>query len=205
MFDATTKKNIVRFSFIFVLASVCILAFLFTIRPLYAQDALRPNISITSPTADSSYYSAINNITLSGTAADNQTLDRVVWKHLERGEGGTASGTFLWTIPSIALDKGLNTIVVTAYDTAGNYKDDYISVTFNLGANTVDITEPTVGDMYITGNSTVTLRGLAASGISTMEWENSSGGWGTLTASTSWASPVIPLQEGDNFITIRGY
>lgn len=194
-----------RIAVILIGAFILAGGFLIGIVPLFAQDALRPSISITSPTADTTYYTVGNSVIIGGVAADNTTIDRVVWRHLERAQNGNASGTLTWVTPAIVLDEGQNTIKVTAYDTSGNSRDDYLSVIYEVGGGIVAITDPTALDTYITASSSVILKGRAAAGVGNMRWENASGGFNTMTASTSWQTQSITLQEGDNYITVLAW
>jgi hypothetical protein len=53
-----------------------------------------------------------------GTASDNVAVAKVTWQAV--GSSGTATGTGNWAAGSIPLYVGDNSIVVRAYDAAGN-------------------------------------------------------------------------------------
>jgi hypothetical protein len=58
-------------------------------------------------------------IVLSGTAKDNVGVTELVW-FSSTGPAGKAEGTANWTTPRIPLVRGYNSIVVRAFDAAGN-------------------------------------------------------------------------------------
>ncbi len=75
-------------------------------------------IRISSPTgAVISTTSATLNV--SGTASAGNGVNRVTWQ-TAAGANGQASGTTQWTITGIPVLTGTNTIMLRAYDTAGN-------------------------------------------------------------------------------------
>ena len=57
-------------------------------------------------------------ITVSGTASDNAGVTAVKWTN-SFGDGGTASGTAIWSV-SVPLLTGNNAITIRAFDAAGN-------------------------------------------------------------------------------------
>ena len=84
-----------------------------------------PALQITQPTA-STVLVTKNRIDISGTASDNQQVDRVVWT-TDDGRSGVASGTTSWYIGALRLHRWVNRITVTAYDTAGNSQSQTIT------------------------------------------------------------------------------
>jgi hypothetical protein len=56
---------------------------------------------------------------ISGTASDNVGVTSIVWT-ASGGRSGVANGTTTWTIPDLALHPGDNSVVIRAYDQAGN-------------------------------------------------------------------------------------
>jgi hypothetical protein len=56
---------------------------------------------------------------VSGTASDNVGVTSVTWT-ASGGRSGVANGTTTWTIPDLALRQGDNSILIRAYDQAGN-------------------------------------------------------------------------------------
>ncbi|MEK7676816.1 MAG: Ig-like domain-containing protein [Verrucomicrobiota bacterium] len=110
-------------------------------------DTTRPTIAITSHSTAVPYPSTQNTITLSGTFAD--TLSGVVsvtWLNNVGGSGtATTSGSAnngTWFTPSITLYSGVNNIVVTATDAAGNVGSATITVNYldTSNSGTVNVT-----------------------------------------------------------------
>ena len=56
---------------------------------------------------------------ISGTASDNMGVASIVWT-ASGGRSGVANGTTTWTIPDVALHPGDNSILIRAFDQAGN-------------------------------------------------------------------------------------
>lgn len=92
-------------------------------------DTVAPTVQITSPTTNSSYSAGWSSrVDLSGTASDNVGVTRVTWQN-SNGQSGTASGTGNWSVNDIPLDRGTNTITITAFDSEGNSGTDTLTVT----------------------------------------------------------------------------
>ena len=91
-------------------------------------DTYLPHINVSSPTKNSVYSTSKNVLTVGGQASDNVAISRVVWTS-STGPGGTAIGTNQWSVSGIGLERGVNTLRFTAYDMAGNYVTDTLSVT----------------------------------------------------------------------------
>lgn len=66
------------------------------------------------------------------------------------------------------------------------------------------ITSPTALSNYSTKGSTIDISGIASDDVSLTDvtWTNDQGGSGTATGTTDWAVSDIPLQPGDNLISI---
>lgn len=82
------------------------------------RDTTAPALSIASP-ASATFTTDAESIVLSGTARDNVGVTEVVW-FSSTGPTGKASGTAAWNTPPIPLLRGYNSIVVRAFDAAGN-------------------------------------------------------------------------------------
>ncbi len=80
-------------------------------------DRTPPTISIASPVG-SIVTTKASTIDVKGTASDNVGVAKVTWQ--AGSASGTASGTNQWTASAIPLLVGDNTVVVRAYDAAGN-------------------------------------------------------------------------------------
>lgn len=82
-------------------------------------DLVSPTIAVTEPNPNTTSNDILGSIIARGTATDNGALSSITWSN-NRGGSGTATGTTSWTINPLPLASGLNTITVTATDTAGN-------------------------------------------------------------------------------------
>jgi Putative Ig domain/Bacterial Ig domain len=97
--------------------------------PTPTPDTTAPTVSIVTPTSGSTFTSATSAIGLSGSGSDNVGVTQVSWVN-DRGGAGFATGTTSWSVGSIALQGGTNTITVRATDAAGNVGTDVLSVTY---------------------------------------------------------------------------
>jgi len=97
-------------------------------------DTTVPTISITGPTSAATYTTTKNVIAVGGTASDNRGVTAVTWAN-NRGGSGTSSGTTSWSVASIPLQSGSNSITVTARDAAGNKATDVITVTYSTSTS----------------------------------------------------------------------
>ena len=75
-----------------------------------------PSLNINSP-GMTIVATTLPSIAMSGTATANVTS--VTWTN-STGSSGTAAGTTSWIVPAIPLLEGTNTIIVTAFDAAGD-------------------------------------------------------------------------------------
>jgi parallel beta-helix repeat protein len=82
-------------------------------------DLIPPSITITSPTTGPQYNTSAAIISLAGTASDNVALESIAWSNNATGANGVATGLASWSASGIAVRMGLNTITVTAHDSAG--------------------------------------------------------------------------------------
>lgn len=82
-------------------------------------DSAPPTVSITIPTTDGTHIADQTFVTIGGTASDDSgAVTRITWSS-DRGGSGSATGTDTW-IAGVPVQKGQNTITVSAYDEAGN-------------------------------------------------------------------------------------
>jgi hypothetical protein len=98
------------------------------------QDSESPTILIQEPTAESSYVTLENVISISGSANDDQNLASIEWSS-DDNTSGTATGLENWSIQNVTLSDGDNTITITAYDQASNFTSDVITITNNEFTN----------------------------------------------------------------------
>ena len=158
-------------------------------------DTQDPTVTITNPTASSSYSTSSSTMILGGSASDNVGVTQVSWVN-SRGGSGTASGTSSWSASGISLQSGSNVITVTARDAAGHTASDTITVTYtppDTQDPTVTITSPTSSSSYDTTSGSITLGGSASDnvGVTQVSWVNSRGGSGTASGTSSWSASGI--------------
>jgi hypothetical protein len=91
-----------------------------------AADTVAPALKILNP-ATSSVLTSSAVLRVSGTASDNVGVASVTWT-VTGGKSGVASGTTVWSA-DVPLAVGSNTVVIRAYDLAGNSSWRSISVT----------------------------------------------------------------------------
>ena len=83
-----------------------------------SSDKSAPALRITYP-ATPVFSTSAATARISGTASDKVGVVSVIWT-ASGGRSGVANGTTTWTIPDFALRPGDNSIVIRAYDQAGN-------------------------------------------------------------------------------------
>ncbi len=93
------------------------------------HDVRPPTLTITSPATGGAITSLEPTISLAGSASDNRGVSKVYWTS-DRGRSGVAIGTETWQIPGIELEDGVNEIIVTAIDAAGNVATGTLEVAF---------------------------------------------------------------------------
>ena len=169
------------------------------------KDAQAPAIALKSPVTGTSYRTDSSQVTLTGIAADNVGVTRVTWANAAGGSG-TASGTTSWTVGNIALKEGLNEIVVTAYDAAGNNSSHSLGVFYtppDTERPVIQLLSPPT-TTYNTTSSTISLSGTATDniGVTQVTWTNSDGSSGIASGTSSWAVNNMNLQVGSNTIVI---
>jgi hypothetical protein len=91
-------------------------------------DTLPPTLSIQSP-ASTIVQTGQSTINVSGMASDNVGVSQVTWQNTLLGSG-SATGTTNWSA-SIAVYPGTNTLIIRAYDAAGNSSWRSITVVRN--------------------------------------------------------------------------
>jgi hypothetical protein len=171
-----------------------------------------------NPTAASTTAASV---TLSGVASGGSGTISVTWSTGSStvAVSGSATGSAsAWTISSIALAMGVNTITVTA--TAGSsHVSQVVTITRQTAAmtpptntGTTDTTPPTLalaapgGTTVSTSSATIAFSGTASDnvGVTSVTWSTNTGQSGTASGTTSW-SASIPLLVGSNVVTIRAY
>ncbi len=91
------------------------------------RDITAPTLAITNP-ALSSYTTSADSVVVKGTAFDNVGVVQVTW-FSSNSDSGTAIGTTSWQTQPVPLIQGFNSIVVRAFDAAGNMAWRIVNVT----------------------------------------------------------------------------
>jgi hypothetical protein len=97
-----------------------------TYNPPPVQDTVAPSLKIVSPSS-TNVQTKNSTILLAGTATDNVGVTLVSWRS-SLGASGEAQGTGSWSA-QVPLLVGVNTVVVRAYDAAGNSAWRSVTVT----------------------------------------------------------------------------
>ena len=151
-------------------------------------------------------------ISLNGTVTGANGAVAVTWS--SAGISGTAalSGSN-WSIASIALAMGANTITVRAADQSRQVSGS-ATVTRQgpSQGGTPDTTPPTLvisspgGGTVATANTSLAFQGTATDnvGVTRVTWGTNMGMSGVATGTSAW-SATIPLITGYNTVTIRAY
>ena len=175
-------------------------------------DGQAPTLDLTAPTSGTAYSTTTSTVSLGGTASDDVGVTRVAWSS-DRGGSGNASlatemsyggGAAGWSVPSVALQPGVNNITVTAFDAASHQSSRVLAVTLaDAVAPTVSISTPSPSGAYSTTNDAVTVAGVAADafGVAQVTWSNNQGGSGTAAGTTAWTASIA-LKSGANVITV---
>jgi hypothetical protein len=182
-----------------------------------------PLVLLIAIPATSNITVTASTINISGTVSGGTGVGQVTWR-TGRGQSGVANGFGNWSITSVPLNEGINTITITCIDSAGTGAARGITATRQApppspvpgptpppspnptnppppaAPPALKITSPS-STIVSTSLARITLRGTASAGA-TVTWSNSAGGSGTATGSSNWTADV-PLQMGTNAITVR--
>ncbi|ATC64560.1 hypothetical protein CMV30_11680 [Nibricoccus aquaticus] len=177
-------------------------------------DTTAPSLALSTPTTSSTYSTATQPLTLTGTASDNTAVTSVTWSSDRTSLTGTTTGTTSWTTPALALMNGANQLTLTARDAAGNIATTTLLVTYtgaspnlppvvNAGADTsltLPATLSLTGSAYDDGlpaASTLTTLWSVVSGPGTVTFANEL----SLSTTASFSAPgtyVLRLTAGDS-------
>lgn len=169
-----------------------------------APDTTDPSGSITSPTNGSVHYTNETVVVVSGTAADNKGVAQVNWSNAATGASGTCVGTTNWSA-SIDLQEGENVIRVRVYDAAGNYLVLELMVIMDQVGPEVELSQPSADTTVLTNSTSIDLGGNASDDhlVGSVTWRNAANSeHGTCNGTSNWYAADIPLEEGENEITI---
>jgi hypothetical protein len=171
-------------------------------------DRQAPGVEIAAPTTSSTFETQAAVIDLSGTAADNAILKKVVWR-TSNGDKGYCEGLENWSVVGVPLVEGQNRIAIVAYDVYGNKGRDKLYVTRSVDrqAPEIEIADPTQSDTLETYGATIDLSGSATDNgqLKKVVWRTSNGDKGHCEGMEDWSVAGIPLVEGQNRIAIVAY
>lgn len=176
------------------------------------------SLTIANPTGTSVTTTA-SSIPISGTASGGTGNLQVVWSD-NQGGSGPATGSANWSVASVPLAMGANTIMIVVTDAAGNSASQSITVTRQAASTppvtTPPVTTPPAGPPSLTITSpamtivstsadTIAFSGTASAAVTSLTWSNSTGASGNATGTGQWSIPAIPLLVGTNAITVKAY
>jgi hypothetical protein len=189
--------------------------------PAPTSPATTPLTLTVNATAASTTAATVN---LTGAAAGGSGTILVSWSTASSSVAisGTATGAAsAWTIASLPLVLGVNTITLVA--TAGSsHVSQVVTVTRTAGTTPApttpttgtgsDTTPPTLAiaspgaTSISTSAATIAFSGTASDnvGVTSVTWSTNLGQAGTASGTTNW-STTIPLLVGSNVVTIRAY
>lgn len=184
--------------------------------PAPAPDTTAPTVSITQPAAGTVLTST--SVGVSAVVADNVAVTRAGWKL----NGGvetpmTVSGPSATLNFSVSgLGSGTNSIVVNAYDAAGNVGTALVNVVVQLPSPPPDTAPPTLAlseptDGSTVNTSSVTVRGSASDAVGVTRVAVQLNGGAEQNASitpgpaVSFSRTVSGLANGTNVIVVNAY
>ena len=147
---------------------------------------------------------------LSGTVTNNTGTTTVTWQ-TNHGATGSATGSSTWSIAAAPLVIGSNTITLTATDSLHHTSVKTVMVT-RTAPTTPDTTPPTISltspttTIVTTNAASITVMGTAADNVQVAKvtWQNTLGGTGTASGTTSWKA-TVQLFTGSNPLVFRAY
>lgn len=113
------------------------------------------------------------------------------------------SGTYSWGVVALHVS-GTTSFSASDFNSCWTFHVNAPSL--DTESPTVSIAQPTTDADYLTPFSEVLLQGTASDniGVTQITWSNAtSGDSGICTGTNNWSSYPIPLEEGDNSITVR--
>lgn len=184
--------------------------------PAPAPDTTAPTVSITQPAAGAALTST--SVGVSAVVADNVAVTRAGWKL----NGGvetpmTVSGTSATLNFTVSgLGSGTNSIIVNAYDAAGNVGTALVNVVVQLPSPPPDTAPPTLAlseptDGSTVNTSSVTVRGSASDAVGVTRVAVQLNGGAEQNASitpgpaVSFSRTVSGLANGTNVIVVNAY
>ena len=159
-------------------------------------DTTAPALDIVSP-ADGAYNNT-GNVTVQWAASDNVgiayynvSIDNAAWT--------TVSGT---SYEFIGLDDGDHTVLVQAYDLAGNFNETTVAFVVDTTAPTLTITSPANGSYNNTGNVTVQWAASDNVGIAYYNVSIDNAAWTTVSGTSQVFNG---LENGNHTVMVQAY
>jgi hypothetical protein len=171
-----------------------------------SPDVTPPSVAMAAPPAGST---VAGTVTVSASASDDVGVVGVQFRLDGTNLGAEVSAppyTVAWT--TTLVSNGTHTLRAVARDAAGNTatSDPVTVIVSNLDTTppTVTITSPTSNPTYTTSSASLTLGGTASDnvGVTQVTWQNTQGGGGTASGTTSWTASGVLLQPGTNVLTV---
>ena len=162
-------------------------------------DTAGPSVAITAPNAGSSFATAQQVHTISGTcSADVESLTTSLGYF---ADNDCSDGT--WSLTPTVLASGNNLFNITAYDSAGNHTNASITIIYDDVPASLQITSPNGGGNFVTSTQSQTI-----SGTCTIDVSNLTTSLGTFVDSDCsdgvWSLAPFSLSPGNNTFTISG-
>lgn len=168
-------------------------------------------VSISTPTAASSYVADRPSVIVSGTAGPEGTVSRIIWTN-SRGSGGSVGGASVWSTSAIPLESGSNRITVTASNAAGQTANAILDVQYTPPPPVADTSAPTLTITYplqssfTTASASITVSGSATDNVAVREVDFIGNGnrSGKAVGTTDWRFDY-PLLTGVNSVMVRAF
>jgi hypothetical protein len=168
----------------------------------FGVDATPPSIAVMEPYAGATFTTNIRSFLVSGVAADSHgDLSIIRWANQTTASSGIATGLSAWTVLAtyVSLVEGTNTLVFTAYDTAGNFTSDTMLAVLDLSPPLISFTYPAGGGLLLADGYDFDLQGIIRdiyAPVAYSSWSNVNiaTALGDLTlVSNAWTVPGVLL------------
>lgn len=184
-------------------------------------------VVIHQPTTASSYSTSLSSVPFSGIVEMNQPgtlngpeITKVEWAkgdYHQSSNRNPASGISTWVANSSPSLNATGQTILEAVAVGTDWAPDYRGFTYysatlfvnkttsgDFTAPSVHILSPTVKATWKTKAVSLKLAGSAsdANGVVRVEWRNNRGGSGQAGGLSSWSAQDIPLQSGENILTV---
>ncbi len=176
------------------------------VRELYATAGVTQPTPLPSPLAITSEATIIGYTASLEGAVSGGTGEPVVTWSSDRGGSGIAVGGRTWSVASLPLLPGLNSITTTATDASGVRASRILTLypAAQPVALQLTITSPTTAVTYQSPSPTLAVGGTSAGAVR-VTWTSSRGAAGECAGNATWSTGPIALQTGSNVIVIVAY